>query len=98
MEEGAKTYLDRIGGEVAKSVPVQTALLEGNAGDQLLSYLKERPAGLVVVASRGRSGIVRATLGSVADRMLHGPAPVLILRPDEEIRSRLVTEALAATA
>ena len=98
MEEGAKTYLNRIGGQIAAKVPVQTAMLEGNAGDQLLEYLKERPAGLVVVASRGRSGILRATLGSVADRMLHGPAPVLVLRPDEEIRSRLVTEALNATA
>ena len=55
--------------------------------------MKERPADLIVMASRGRSGIVRAALGSVADRLLHGPAPVLILRPEEDVKCRLVLTA-----
>jgi nucleotide-binding universal stress UspA family protein len=55
--------------------------------------MKERPADLVVLASRGRSGLLRAALGSVADRMLHGPCPVLILRLEEEVKSRLLEAA-----
>jgi len=37
--------------------------------------------GLVVMTSHGRAGIVRAALGSVADRMIQGRAPVLLIRP-----------------
>ena len=93
MEEAAHTYLDRIAGELKGVVAVEKALLIGGAGDQILSYMKERPADLIVMASRGRSGIVRAALGSVADRLLHGPAPVLILRPEEDVKCRLVLTA-----
>ena len=64
----------------------------GPPDDQLLEYAKSAPLSLVVLASHGRAGVARATLGSVADRMLHGPAPVLILRPGET-SGRLLAEA-----
>jgi nucleotide-binding universal stress UspA family protein len=96
IEDAARAYLDRIGAGLAAKHQVETTLLMGSAGEQILEYLKEHPAGLVVLASHGRAGVVRAALGSVADRMLHGPAPVLILRPEEETKSRLVEQAEAA--
>ena len=92
MEDAAMTYLNRIGGQLSSRHQVETVLLIGAAGEQLLEHLKAKPAGLVVMASHGRTGFVRAALGSVADRMLHGPAPVLILRP-EEVKGQLVAEA-----
>jgi nucleotide-binding universal stress UspA family protein len=92
MEDAARTYLERMA-EGLKPVPTQTSLLVGSAGEQILEYMKERPADLVVLASRGRAGLLRAALGSVADRMLHGPCPVLILRPEEEVKSRLLEAA-----
>jgi nucleotide-binding universal stress UspA family protein len=92
MEDAARTYLDRIAVSLAP-VQTQTALLVGSAGEQILDYMKERPADLVVLASRGRAGLLRAALGSVADRMLHGPCPVLILRPEEELKGRLLEAA-----
>ena len=42
-----------------------------------------KPVELVVMTSHGRHGLARWTLGSVADRMLHGPAPVLVLHPGQ---------------
>jgi len=57
--------------------------------------MKDTPAELVVLSSHGRSGVIRTALGSVADRMLHGPAPVLVLRP-EQAKSRLVEAAVSA--
>jgi nucleotide-binding universal stress UspA family protein len=93
MEDAAKTYLQRMAQTYASKIKVSTSLLVGSAADQLLEYLKERPAGLVVMASRGRTGLVRAALGSVTDRMLQGPAPVLILRLDEDVKSRLMDAA-----
>lgn len=92
MEDAANTYLARMA-DGLKPINAQTALLVGNAGEQILEYMKERPADLVVLASRGRSGLLRAALGSVADRMLHGPCPVLILRLEEEVKSRLLEAA-----
>src|SRR5688572_1867092 len=98
MEDAAKTYLARMAEAVASVGSVHTALLLGSAGDQILDYLNERPAGLVVMSSHARAGFARAALGSVVDRLLHGPAPVLVLRPEDEIKSRMVEAAIAGTA
>jgi nucleotide-binding universal stress UspA family protein len=37
---------------------------------------------LVVMATHARTGLARAMLGSVADRMLQATAPVLLVRPN----------------
>ena len=95
MEDAARIYLDRMAGVVGGKV--RTSLLIGGAGDQILEYLKESPADLIIMAAHGRAGVKRLVLGSVTDRVLHGPAPVLVLRPDAEAKSRL-TEAAEGTA
>ncbi len=58
-------------------------MLIGSAREQLLSYSQRDLPSLVVIASHGRAGLPRAIIGSVADGLLRGPAPVLLLRPDE---------------
>ena len=93
IEDAARAYLAEVAARLEKRVAVRTELLLGDAGDQLLAHMKETPSELVVVASHGRAGLVRTALGSVADRMLHGPAPVLILRP-EQVNGRFVQAAL----
>ncbi len=52
--------------------------------DEAISdYLQERPAGIVVMASHGRGGVLRWVLGSTAEGLVtHAPAPVLIVRAD----------------
>jgi nucleotide-binding universal stress UspA family protein len=96
MQDAANIYLTRIAGELSAKHQVETEVLIGSAAEQILDHLNQKPVALVVMASHGRTGFARAALGSVADRALHGPAPVLILRPEEEIQSRLVQDALAA--
>jgi nucleotide-binding universal stress UspA family protein len=40
--------------------------------------------GLIAIATHGRSGLVRAVMGSVADRVIRqAPGPVLVIRPEE---------------
>lgn len=95
MEDASRIYLDRMASVVGGKA--RTSLLIGGAGDQILEYLKESPADLVIMAAHGRAGVKRVVLGSVTDRVLHGPAPVLVLRPEPEAKSRL-TEAAAGTA
>jgi nucleotide-binding universal stress UspA family protein len=95
IQNAARDYLARKAQEIEGQVAVRTELLLGYAPDQLLAHLTDIPSELVIVASHGRSGLIRAALGSVADRMLHGPAPVLVLRP-EQVKSRFVEAALNA--
>ena len=93
MEDAGRSYLARIAESLGPKRKVHTQLYLGAAGEMLLEHLKEHPAGLVVLASHGRAGVARAALGSVADRLLHGPSPVLVFRPEEEATSRLLLEA-----
>jgi len=78
MEDAVKAYLSEVAGRLGGKVHAE--MLIGAPGQQLLEYLDKRPADLVVMTSHGRTGVRRVALGSVADRMLHGPAPVLVFR------------------
>lgn len=64
------------------AVPVTTEIRIGNAGGQTLAYLHAHPElDLVVVGSHGRTGIRRALLGSVAEKIVrHAACPVLVAR------------------
>ena len=64
------------------SVPVATRWRIGSAGGQTLAILEDQPPfDLVVVGSHGRTGLRRALLGSVAEKIVrHAPCAVLIAR------------------
>jgi nucleotide-binding universal stress UspA family protein len=56
-------------------------MLEGDTVDSLLAACRSCNAQLIVMGSHGRSGLVRALFGSVAEGVLrHAPVPVLITR------------------
>jgi nucleotide-binding universal stress UspA family protein len=93
VQEAAAMYLERVASEMKTSQTVRTTTTAGSVSEDLLSYLEANPADLVVMTSHARGGFTRWLLGSVADRMLHGPSPVLILRPG--ISSRLLENARA---
>lgn len=80
MRDAAVTYLERI--KVKAGLPdILTDVPLGPAADGLITYEEENGIDLVVMTSHGRRGLARSVLGSVTDRVLHGPAPVLIVRP-----------------
>ena len=64
------------------TVPVETRTRIGYAGAQVLSAIEHDPTiDLVVVGSHGRTGIKRALLGSVAEKVVrHATCPVLVAR------------------
>lgn len=64
------------------SVPVAIQSRSGGAGAQILAALDDDPTfDLVVMGSHGRSGLPRALLGSVAEKVVrHAGRPVLIAR------------------
>jgi nucleotide-binding universal stress UspA family protein len=64
-------------------VTVERMLVEGGAGDALEDAASD--ADLLVVGSRGRSGLAAALLGSVSKHVLqHAACPVVVVKaPDE---------------
>lgn len=83
LEAGARAYLDGVRAGVEASVPLDTAVVRGAIADSLMEFCERESVDLVVMSTHGRSGLARATLGSVADRLLHGPCPVALIRPKE---------------
>jgi nucleotide-binding universal stress UspA family protein len=84
-------YLEMIAAEFASGADVVAThtILKGDAADMISSRADEIGADLIVMTSHGRTGLSRAWLGSVADRVLRrSGVPVLLLRPDEG-RSRV---------
>ena len=81
LAEASEQYLRRVKAELQTKRPVETRVLRGPTADALIDLVDAEKIGLVVMTSHGRAGIVRAALGSVADRMIQGRAPVLLIRP-----------------
>lgn len=70
----AAGYEIEVDGEIRTGVPVS----------EIVEYAREIGADLVVMGSRGRRGIDRVMLGSVAEGVArHGDVDVLLVKPDE---------------
>lgn len=78
---GGQEYLDRIASELASAgLKVETAILEGVADEQIISYSGMHGVDLIVISTHGYGGIKRFLLGSVTDRVLRScEVPVLVV-------------------
>lgn len=83
LEAGAQAYLQAVRGGIDTTVPIDTSVVRGAVAESLMDFCEREAVDLVVMSTHGRSGLARATLGSVADRLLHGPCPVALIRPKE---------------
>jgi nucleotide-binding universal stress UspA family protein len=82
---GAAQYLDEIATRLrADGYEVGTEVLtDPQPAKAILDYAAEVGAELITLATRGRSGLARFALGSVADKVLRGAdTPVMVLRPE----------------
>ncbi len=80
IEQAARQQLDTLVKDLrAKSkLEIEALLYQGVAWDRILAAIKETKADLVVVGTRGRTGLSHAILGSVAERVVRlSPVPVL---------------------
>ncbi len=86
IEEKMQTWqreAERIAGRPARSM-----ILTGNAAAEIVRLSREGLFDLLVLATRGRSGLVRLVLGSVADRAVReSECPVLVVRQPSEAES-----------
>lgn len=63
----------------------RTEVLHGTPGRSIPSLAERLPAALIALATHGRGGLTRITMGSVATEVVrHAPCPVLITRPTDD--------------
>jgi nucleotide-binding universal stress UspA family protein len=62
---------------------VEYMVLVGDAAANIVETAEQNPNSMIIMTSKGRAGLGRAILGSVADRVVAtSTAPVLLVRPD----------------
>jgi len=81
LAAGANAYLEKVRSSIQQ--PVEIVVLRGPRSEALLTFAEQNSVDLVVMTTHGHGGVQRAILGSTADRMLGGHAPVLLIRPGE---------------
>lgn len=70
--------LGKLAEELGIDVPVVTAVESGTPAAQIVRYAGRHGVDLIVVGTHGRTGVTRALLGSVAERVVRtAPCPVL---------------------
>ena len=71
-------------------VKVVTRIVGGAPWDQIVAIANADPSiETIVMGTHGRSGISRALIGSVAERVVrHAPCSVLVVRPPRDLLSR----------
>ncbi|HYG67919.1 MAG TPA: universal stress protein [Anaeromyxobacteraceae bacterium] len=79
----------RTSAEAGTTTAVKTVTLVGDPADELVRYAKEEGVDLLVLGTHGRTGVSRAVLGSVAEKVVrHASCPVLVVRPTPRAEER----------
>jgi nucleotide-binding universal stress UspA family protein len=81
LEAGAKAYVQRKR-DALSGIDADAFVVRGAVADGLLEFEEQQGIDLAVMTTHARTGLSRLALGSVADRMLQGRAPVLLVRPE----------------
>ena len=76
------------GSRVGKAIPHELVVLDGHVSTEILRYVEENQADLVVLGAYGLSGMGLVIFGSVAKRVVHkAPCSVMIVRKEKETRT-----------
>jgi nucleotide-binding universal stress UspA family protein len=95
MVEATRRGLKKHLAEDAKEGPqVASALVTGDAAEQIVDYADKEDSGLIVMATHGRSGIRRWVLGSTAAKVARATKRPLVLVRAGVARSRAKAEVL----
>jgi nucleotide-binding universal stress UspA family protein len=88
--KSAETQLKRLAKrEMQSKSNVQMSVREGKAFDEIAKLAGERDIDLIVIATRGHTGLKRVWLGSTAERVVrHAPCPVLTVPARNAVSGR----------
>jgi nucleotide-binding universal stress UspA family protein len=86
LEADARRRFDELAASLRGRCPRLDAVFRvGNPWEQILAAITELEVDLAVLGTRGRRGIARAVLGSVAEKVVRlSPVPVLTVRQGKE--------------
>ena len=86
----AEAYADAVAQDVrATGLEVESFVGRGDPAQLILQLVYDLPADMVVMATRGRRGMGKIVLGSVADAILHlCPVPLLLVNADAILAAR----------
>jgi nucleotide-binding universal stress UspA family protein len=78
----AREYLEKVAASIAeRNLAVQILTIEGQPPTEIVQYAEQNQVDLIVMSTRGQSGLSRWLMGSVADRVMRGAfLPVLLVR------------------
>ena len=83
VEGEAESAVESTAALAPDGVTVETGVVKGQPGKEVLAAVDDTDADLVVMGTHGRSGVDRLLLGSVAERVVRSsPVPVLTVRVD----------------
>lgn len=83
--DSAREYLDEIGSRLtAEGITVKTkALPSASPARKITEYARKNGMELIVMGTRGYTGLKKLVMGSVASKVLNSsPVPVLLIRPE----------------
>jgi nucleotide-binding universal stress UspA family protein len=76
----AQAYLASVAAELRRQgLPTRTVTVEGKPYVEIIRFAEENEIDLIVMSTRGHSGLSRWLLGSVADRVARGATVPLLL-------------------
>ncbi|MSQ32553.1 MAG: universal stress protein [Dehalococcoidia bacterium] len=81
VDKDAQQYLENTSQKLNREgLSVETILLHGNAAAAIIDEVKKLPDSMVIMTTHGLSGVKRAILGSVTDRVVtESDKPVLVV-------------------
>jgi len=85
-EKEVKAYLEHIATQLrASGLDVEDAVMHNIATSQtIMDYADQNEIDLIAITTRGRSGLVRAVLGSVADFVIRESGlPIMLIKPQD---------------
>jgi nucleotide-binding universal stress UspA family protein len=78
----AEAYLQSVTRQVGSDLVLGATVRRGDPAIEIAAEAEQRGAATVVMATHGRTGALRALLGSVAGQVVHASkAPVMLVRP-----------------
>jgi nucleotide-binding universal stress UspA family protein len=84
LEQGIREYRRLAGGLESEETKVESVIVTGNPAEEIIDYAETQHVSLIIMATHGRSGIRRWTMGSVATKVLRGSSvPLALIKAGE---------------
>lgn len=89
LEREGKDIVEPVAADVRKrGVDCESEVVQGDPATTIVDYAESRGMDLVVMPTRGRTGLSRYLLGSVTEKVVrHSEVPVLTIRTHEDART-----------